>query len=68
MPPRLPTGRADLPRFLPEYPPGVALSRKWPGSPKRADTVGTEGIEDVIRARTEQVLVGEASAPGVGWP
>ena len=35
---------------------------------KRAHTVGTEGIEDVIQARTEQVLVVEASAPGVGWP
>ena len=68
MPPRPPTRRADLPRFLREYPPGVALSRQWPGSPKRADTVGTEGIEDVIQARTERVLVVEASAPGVGWP
>ena len=29
---------------------------------------GTEGVEDVITARTGQVLVVEAPAPGVGWP
>jgi sugar lactone lactonase YvrE len=29
---------------------------------------GTEGIEDVIKARTGQVLVADAPAPGVGWP
>jgi sugar lactone lactonase YvrE len=33
-----------------------------------ADWRGTEGIEDVIKARTGQVLVAEAPAPGVGWP
>ena len=33
-----------------------------------ADWRGTEGIEDVIKARTGQVLVVEAPAPGVGWP
>jgi sugar lactone lactonase YvrE len=33
-----------------------------------ADWHGTEGIEDVIEARTGQVLVVEAPAPGVGWP
>ena len=65
MPPRRPTGRADLPRFLPEAPRRCLVSGR---SPKRADTVGTEGIEDVIQARTEQVLVVEASAPGVGRP
>ena len=30
--------------------------------------LGTEGIEDVIEARTGQVLVVEAHAPGVGRP
>jgi sugar lactone lactonase YvrE len=29
---------------------------------------GTEGMEDVIEARTGQVLVADAPAPGVGWP
>ena len=29
---------------------------------------GTEGVEDVIKARTGQVLVADAPAPGVGWP
>ncbi len=33
-----------------------------------ADWRGTEGVEDVIKARTGQVLVVEAPAPGVGWP
>jgi sugar lactone lactonase YvrE len=33
-----------------------------------ADWRGTEGIEDVVKARTGQVLVVEAPAPGVGWP
>jgi sugar lactone lactonase YvrE len=33
-----------------------------------ADWRGTEGIEDVITARTGQVLVAEAPANGVGWP
>jgi sugar lactone lactonase YvrE len=33
-----------------------------------ADWRGTEGIEDVITARTGQVLVVEAPAAGVGWP
>ena len=33
-----------------------------------ADWHGTEGIEDVIKARTGQVLVADAPAPGVGWP
>jgi sugar lactone lactonase YvrE len=32
------------------------------------DWRGTEGIEDVVAARTGQVLVAEAPAPGVGWP
>jgi hypothetical protein len=29
---------------------------------------GTAGIEDVIEARTGQVLVVDAPAQGVGWP
>jgi hypothetical protein len=33
-----------------------------------ADRRGTEGVEDVITARTGQVLVVEAPAPGVGRP
>ena len=33
-----------------------------------ADWRGTEGIEDVIKARTGQVLVADAPEPGVGWP
>jgi sugar lactone lactonase YvrE len=33
-----------------------------------ADWRGTEGIEAVIEARTGQVLVVDAPAPGVGWP
>ena len=33
-----------------------------------ADWRGTEGVENVIKARTGQVLVTEAPAPGVGWP
>ena len=33
-----------------------------------ADWRGTNEIEDVIRARTGQVLTVEAPAPGVGWP
>ena len=33
-----------------------------------ADWRGTEGIEEVIAARTGQVLVVDAPAPGVGWP
>jgi sugar lactone lactonase YvrE len=33
-----------------------------------AEWLGTEGIESVIEARTGQVLVAEAPAPGVGWP
>ena len=33
-----------------------------------ADWHGTEGIESVIEARTGQVLIVEAPAPGVGWP
>ena len=33
-----------------------------------ADWRGTEGVEDVIKARTGQVLVVDAPAPGVGWP
>jgi sugar lactone lactonase YvrE len=33
-----------------------------------AEWRGTEGIEDVIKARTGQVLVAEAPTPGVGWP
>jgi sugar lactone lactonase YvrE len=33
-----------------------------------ADWRGTEGVEDVIKARTGQVLVVEAPATGVGWP
>jgi sugar lactone lactonase YvrE len=33
-----------------------------------ADWGGTEGVEDVIEARTGQVLVVDAPAPGVGWP
>jgi sugar lactone lactonase YvrE len=33
-----------------------------------AEWRGTEEVEDVIKARTGQVLVAEAPAPGVGWP
>jgi len=33
-----------------------------------ADWHGTGGIEAVLRARTGQVLVADAPAPGVGWP
>jgi sugar lactone lactonase YvrE len=33
-----------------------------------ADWSGTEGVEDIIKARTGQVLVVDAPAPGVGWP
>jgi sugar lactone lactonase YvrE len=33
-----------------------------------ADWRGTEGVENVIEARTGQVLVIDAPAPGVGWP
>jgi sugar lactone lactonase YvrE len=29
---------------------------------------GTAAIEDVIKARTGQVLIADAPAPGVGWP
>ena len=33
-----------------------------------ADWLGTEGVEAVVKARTGQVLVADAPAPGVGWP
>ena len=33
-----------------------------------AEFRGTNAIEDVIKARTGQVLVVDAPAPGVGWP
>jgi sugar lactone lactonase YvrE len=33
-----------------------------------ADWRGTEGMEDVIKERTGQVLIADAPAPGVGWP
>jgi sugar lactone lactonase YvrE len=33
-----------------------------------ADWRGTEGVENVIEARTGQVLVVDAPAPGVGSP
>jgi sugar lactone lactonase YvrE len=33
-----------------------------------ADWRGTEAVDDVIKARTGQVLVADAPAPGVGWP
>ena len=33
-----------------------------------AEWRGTEGMDEVIRARTGQVLVADAPAPGVGWP
>jgi sugar lactone lactonase YvrE len=29
---------------------------------------GTEAMDEVVRARTGQVLVADAPAPGVGWP
>jgi sugar lactone lactonase YvrE len=29
---------------------------------------GTDGIDDVIKARTGQVLVADAPSPGIGWP
>jgi sugar lactone lactonase YvrE len=33
-----------------------------------AEWRGTEAVEDVVKARTGQVLVADAPAPGVGWP
>ena len=33
-----------------------------------AEWHGTEAMEEVIQARTGQVLVADAPAPGVGWP
>jgi hypothetical protein len=33
-----------------------------------ADWRGTDGVEEVIKTRTGQVLVVDAPAPGVGWP
>jgi sugar lactone lactonase YvrE len=33
-----------------------------------ADWRGTESVDDVVAARTGQVLTVEAPAPGVGWP
>jgi hypothetical protein len=33
-----------------------------------AEWRGTEAVENVIEARTGQVLVAEAPAPGAGWP
>jgi sugar lactone lactonase YvrE len=33
-----------------------------------AEWRGTEAVDDVIKARTGQVLVVDAPAPGVGWP
>ena len=33
-----------------------------------AEWRGTEAIEKVVKARTGQVLVVDAPAPGVGWP
>jgi sugar lactone lactonase YvrE len=33
-----------------------------------AEWHGTQGIEDVVKARTGQVLVADAPAAGVGWP
>jgi sugar lactone lactonase YvrE len=33
-----------------------------------ADWRGTEGVNDVINARTGRVLAVDAPAPGVGWP
>jgi len=33
-----------------------------------ADWRGIEAVEDVVEARTGQVLVADAPAPGVGWP
>jgi hypothetical protein len=29
---------------------------------------GTEGIDDIIKARTGRILVTDAPASGVGWP
>ncbi len=33
-----------------------------------AEWRGTAGVDDVIKARTGQVLVADAPAPGIGWP
>jgi sugar lactone lactonase YvrE len=33
-----------------------------------AEWHGTEAVEDVVAARTGQVLVADAPAPGIGWP
>jgi sugar lactone lactonase YvrE len=33
-----------------------------------AEWRGSDDMEDVVRARTGQVLIADATAPGVGWP
>ena len=33
-----------------------------------AEWHGTEGVDDAVKARTGQILVVDAPAPGVGWP
>ncbi len=33
-----------------------------------AEWQGTQGVDDVVNARTGQILVIDAPAPGVGWP
>jgi hypothetical protein len=33
-----------------------------------ADWRGPENVDDVVAARTGQVLIADAPAPGLGWP
>ena len=33
-----------------------------------AEWRGTDGMDEVIRERTGQILLADAPAPGVGWP
>ena len=40
----------------------------WHWQAAHPDWRGTEAIDEVITARTGQVLVSDAPAPGVGWP
>jgi hypothetical protein len=33
-----------------------------------AECRGTQGVDDIVKTRTGQVLVVDTPAPGVGWP
>jgi hypothetical protein len=50
----------------------AAATPDWTRPPQAAGHSGprrgTEGVENVIKARTGQVLDVDAPAPGVGWP